>query len=145
MPDPALQVIPAPQTRTSFEGDAVRILDELVLRAVNAGASDIHLEPKRERMQVRFRVDGSMAEQNSITQQNLKQWMAEFAVRNRLNPKAIVQSLKDPRFCATVDQDLMTGTARGITKTPTVIVGGKTFVETVLYDDVASVLNEALK
>jgi protein-disulfide isomerase len=86
-----------------------------------------------------------MSEQNSINLQNLKQWMAEFAIRNRLDPKAIVQSLNDPRFCATVDQDLMTGTARGITKTPTVIVGGKTFVETVLYDDVASVLNEALK
>jgi len=39
----------------------------------------------------------------------------------------------------------MTGATRGVTKTPTVIVAGKTFVESVLYDDVAAVLNEALK
>ena len=86
-----------------------------------------------------------MAEQNSITEKNLKPWMAEFAVRNRLDPKAIVQSLDDIRLSALVDQDLMTGATRGVTKTPTVIVAGKTFVESVLYDDVAAVLNEALK
>src|SRR5580692_7515742 len=85
MPDPALQVIPAPQTRTSFEGDAVRILDELVLRAVNAGASDIHLEPKRERMQVRFRVDGSMAEQNSIDTETALQVVSRIKVLSRID------------------------------------------------------------
>jgi general secretion pathway protein E len=85
MPDPALQVIPAPQTRTSFEGDAVRILDELVLRAVNAGASDIHLEPKRERMQVRFRVDGSMAEQNSIDTETSLQVVSRIKVLSRID------------------------------------------------------------
>ena len=46
--------------------DAVAILDELVRRAANLGASDIHLEPKRDRMQVRFRIDGTMVEQPAI-------------------------------------------------------------------------------
>lgn len=48
------------------EGDAVMILNELVARASQAGASDIHLEPKREYVQVRFRIDGTMVEQRSI-------------------------------------------------------------------------------
>jgi type II secretory ATPase GspE/PulE/Tfp pilus assembly ATPase PilB-like protein len=52
--------------RANFDGDAVRVLDEIVQRAVSAGASDIHLEPKRDRMQVRFRIDGSMVEQRGI-------------------------------------------------------------------------------
>ena len=35
--------------------DAVRVLDHLVRRAVSVGASDIHLEPKRDGIRVRYR------------------------------------------------------------------------------------------
>ncbi len=49
-----------------YEGDAVAILDEIIRAASTAGASDIHLEPKRERLQVRLRIDGRMVEQKSI-------------------------------------------------------------------------------
>lgn len=86
-----------------------------------------------------------LAEQNSITLQNLKPWMAEFAARNHLDQKGIVNSLTDARFSAMVDQDLMTGATRGVTKAPTVIAGGQTFVETIVYEDVAAALNEVLK
>lgn len=86
-----------------------------------------------------------LAEQNSITIQNLKPWMVEFAIRNHLDEKGIVNSLDDPRLAALVDQDLTTGQIRGITKTPTVLLGGQTFVETIVYEDVAAALNEALK
>ena len=48
------------------EQDAVVLLDELVRRSVIKGASDIHLEPKRDRMQVRLRIDGAMVEEQSI-------------------------------------------------------------------------------
>jgi general secretion pathway protein E len=49
------------------EGDAVLILDELVRRAMALGASDIHLEPKRDNVQVRFRIDGAMVEQRGLS------------------------------------------------------------------------------
>src|SRR3954462_6179924 len=49
-----------------IEGDAVVILDDLVRRAVRFGASDIHLEPKRDNLAVRFRIDGSMTEQGTV-------------------------------------------------------------------------------
>jgi len=49
-----------------LEQGAVVVLDEIVRRAVRAHASDIHLEPKRDRMNVRFRVDGEMVEEQSI-------------------------------------------------------------------------------
>jgi general secretion pathway protein E len=60
---------PSPPVRnneTPLEGDAVVILDDLVRRAVRFGASDIHLEPKRDNLQVRFRIDGSMNEQGTV-------------------------------------------------------------------------------
>ncbi|HQP34199.1 MAG TPA: hypothetical protein PLI95_03435, partial [Polyangiaceae bacterium] len=50
-------------TPTPYGNDAVTILDDMIRRAANIGASDIHLEPKRDRMQVRFRIDGTMVEQ----------------------------------------------------------------------------------
>jgi general secretion pathway protein E/type IV pilus assembly protein PilB len=49
-----------------LERGAVIVLDEIVRRAVRAHASDVHLEPKRDRMNVRFRVDGEMVEEQSI-------------------------------------------------------------------------------
>jgi general secretion pathway protein E len=57
---------PVRHHETPIEGDAVVILDDLVRRAVRFGASDIHLEPKRDNLQVRFRVDGSMTEQGTV-------------------------------------------------------------------------------
>src|SRR3954471_5174127 len=50
----------------SFTQGAVLILDEIVRRAVLRGASDIHLEPKRDRLQIRLRVDGWMVEEQSV-------------------------------------------------------------------------------
>ncbi|WP_437787163.1 GspE/PulE family protein [Sorangium sp. So ce1097] len=46
--------------------DAVKILDHLVRRAVSMGASDIHVEPKRDGIRVRYRVDGVMVAQGQI-------------------------------------------------------------------------------
>ncbi len=49
-----------------LEQGAVLVLDEIVRRAVRAKASDVHLEPKRDRLGIRFRVDGEMVEEQSV-------------------------------------------------------------------------------
>ncbi len=46
--------------------DAVKVLDHLVGRAVSAKASDIHLEPRRRQLRVRFRIDGVMVDQGTL-------------------------------------------------------------------------------
>ena len=43
--------------------DAVQVLDHMVRRAAAMGASDIHIEPKRNGLKVRFRIDGVMVNQ----------------------------------------------------------------------------------
>lgn len=48
------------------ELDAVAVLDHLVRRAASIGASDIHLEPKRDVIRVRFRVDGVLVNQGTL-------------------------------------------------------------------------------
>ena len=55
-----------PPASEAFTQGAVLILDEIVRRAVARGASDIHLEPKRDRLQIRLRVDGWMVDEQSV-------------------------------------------------------------------------------
>lgn len=43
--------------------DAVQVLDHMVRRAAAMSASDIHIEPKRNGLKVRFRIDGVMVNQ----------------------------------------------------------------------------------
>jgi len=85
-----------------------------------------------------------MAEQNNVTLERLKPWLVEFASRNHLDPKGILDSLSDQRLGALVDQDRQAAVARGISKTPTAFIGGQPFVETVIYEDFARALDHAL-
>ncbi len=46
--------------------ETVEALDEIIRRAELVRASDVHLEPMEDRMRVRFRVDGVLAERPSL-------------------------------------------------------------------------------
>ena len=86
-----------------------------------------------------------LAEQANITDLiGLKRWLLEFASRNKLNEQGILDSLKDPRLALAVDQDFQGGVARGISKTPTVLINGTTIVELVIFDDLARAIDSAL-
>lgn len=58
-----------PGSRSSIPpgDDTVAQLDDLLLRSAHVGASDIHLEPKPDRLRVRIRVDGELVEHASLT------------------------------------------------------------------------------
>ena len=86
-----------------------------------------------------------MSEQDHITAANLKPWIVEFAMRNELDPQGMLHSLEDPHLNAIVDQDYQGGVARGVVRTPTVIVGGQKLVETIIYEDVARALDTGLR
>ena len=49
----------------AFEAPVVRLVNLLVTRAVEAGASDIHFEPFEEKLVVRYRIDGVLQEVDS--------------------------------------------------------------------------------
>lgn len=85
-----------------------------------------------------------LAEQDHITTQRLKPWLVGFANRNHLSEKGIVDCLTDQRLSTLVDQDRQLGEARGVSKAPTVIADGQFFVETIIYDDLARTLDQAL-
>jgi protein-disulfide isomerase len=85
-----------------------------------------------------------LAEQDHITLRSLNGWLLNFAARNHLDQKGIIDSLTDPKFNTLVDQDRQAAVARGVEHTPTVYVGGVALVETILYEDLARALDEAL-
>jgi protein-disulfide isomerase len=85
-----------------------------------------------------------LSEQNNITAQSIKPWLLEFASRHNLDPKGMSAALVDPRIIALVDQDRQSAVARGVKATPTVYVGGVSFVETIVYEDVARAIDDAL-
>ncbi|MGO8994500.1 MAG: GspE/PulE family protein [Polyangiaceae bacterium] len=67
------------------EQDVVVLLDEIVRRATIKGASDIHLEPKRDRMLVRFRIDGSMVEDGTLAADVAAQVVSRVKVLARMD------------------------------------------------------------
>ena len=44
------------------EGPVIRLVSQLIARAVESRASDIHIEPFQNRLAVRYRIDGALAE-----------------------------------------------------------------------------------
>ncbi len=85
-----------------------------------------------------------LAEQGHITKNSLKSWVIEFASRNKLSEQGIVAAMSDTRLGVLVDRDTQMGNVRGVKKLPAVYVGGETFVETIVYDDIARVLDQEL-
>jgi type II secretory ATPase GspE/PulE/Tfp pilus assembly ATPase PilB-like protein len=45
---------------------AVQIVDNIFMNALEAGSSDIHLQPEREQLKIRFRVDGQLTENGQL-------------------------------------------------------------------------------
>jgi protein-disulfide isomerase len=86
-----------------------------------------------------------LAEQNALTARNLQPWLEEFAVRYKLDKKGIAGALRDSRLSGLVDQDLASGAGRTVARVPTVFLGNQLFAETILEDDLAHALDEALK
>ncbi len=60
------QTLGAILPNTQQDLDAVGVLDRVIQLGVSTGASDIHFEPKRKTLKVRFRIDGVMTDQGSL-------------------------------------------------------------------------------
>jgi general secretion pathway protein E len=67
------------------DADAVSVLDELLVRAVTSGGSDLHLEPKGDRIRVRIRVDGVMVEQAPLSLGLANQIVSRIKVMGRMD------------------------------------------------------------
>lgn len=71
-------------------------------------------------------------------------WLIAFARQYAVDPVKTVAALKSPTLAAQIDKDLAEGTARGVSRTPTVFVDGEPFVETFTFEALSQAITAAL-
>ena len=70
--------------------------------------------------------------------------MAAFAKANGIDTAKAVAALDDQKWKEPVEQDLADGIARGIARTPTVLVDGEAFIETFTLEEIAKSIEAAV-
>jgi len=85
-----------------------------------------------------------MSHLREITPANFNERLARFAKDNGVDPAGAVSALTDPHLAGLVEEDCQEGVARGIARTPTVLVNGRPFIETFAFEDVAKAIEAEL-
>jgi protein-disulfide isomerase len=86
----------------------------------------------------------AMAHLREITVANFNERLSQFAKDNGVDPVKAMASLSDARLASLVEEDYQEGVARGIARTPTVLVNGRPFIETFAVEDVAKAIEAEL-
>jgi protein-disulfide isomerase len=102
-----------------------------------------HFEETRPGLGLAFR-KYAMAHLRQITAVNFSERLSKFAKDHGADPAQAVDALSDARLAGLVEQDYQDGVARGIDKTPTVLVNGRPFIETIAFEDVAKAIEAEL-
>jgi type IV pilus assembly protein PilB len=78
---------PSAEELSTLASDApvVRLVNSVINGAVSQGASDIHLEPQREDMRVRYRVDGMLYDQMTIPRGHQAAVVSRVKIMGRMN------------------------------------------------------------
>jgi protein-disulfide isomerase len=87
----------------------------------------------------------TMRDQPKITPENFGAHLAAFAKRNGIDPAAAESALNDAALAAFVQKDYEEGVARGIAHTPTALVNGAPFIETIPFEEIAAGIETAMK
>ena len=69
---------PVEEEGRSEQHRVIALTNELLRRAVGERASDIHLEPKDDQAEVRFRVDGELVDARTLKRETCRQVIARF-------------------------------------------------------------------
>ncbi|MEJ5365496.1 MAG: type II secretion system ATPase GspE [Desulfosoma sp.] len=75
------------------EAPIVRLVNHLISRAVDVGASDIHIEPLKKLVKVRYRIDGVLHDQEDIP----KKFQAAIASRIKLMARMNIAEMRLPQ------------------------------------------------
>jgi protein-disulfide isomerase len=87
----------------------------------------------------------TMASLADITVENFNGRLLAFAAQNGLDAAPALASIEDKRIAGLVENDFQDGVAHGVSKTPTVFVNGRPFIETISFEEFSRALDEELK
>lgn len=85
----------------------------------------------------------TMAHQAGISPDNFNEKLIVFAKAHGLEAEKVMAAMKDPELAAAVDSEFKQAVARGVGKTPTVLVDGEPFVEAFTFQDISASLDRA--
>ncbi|MFH1192867.1 MAG: GspE/PulE family protein [Candidatus Jorgensenbacteria bacterium] len=84
LPDGERDVISLEEGGSAEDAPIIKIVAATLRQAVEIGASDIHIEPQRSRLRIRFRVDGVLEEVASLPAALIQQVLSRVKVLARL-------------------------------------------------------------
>jgi len=87
----------------------------------------------------------TMERLGQITLETFDEHVRAFARAQGVDGAQAVAALDDPKLQALVEEDYQEGIARGVAKTPTVLVNGKPYVETFSVAEISSGIEAALR
>lgn len=85
-----------------------------------------------------------LANMKSITPENFAAKIDAWAKAQKLDGAKLLESLKDKKIADLVEADYQDGVARGIARTPTVLVNGEPFIETIVLADIIKAIEREL-
>lgn len=56
------------QTQMADEASVIRMANEIIVKGIESGASDIHLDPVKDGMEIRYRIDGVLQPDKTLSQ-----------------------------------------------------------------------------
>lgn len=86
----------------------------------------------------------SLVNLKEITAETFNDKLSAWAKAHGVDPAKTVAALTDKNLGAAVEEDYQDGIARGIARTPTVLVEGEAFVETFTFAQISKGLDKAL-
>lgn len=84
-PKPAVESSSDDLLRESSQAPVTQLVNAILLEAVRQGASDVHVEPFENRLQIRYRVDGFLYEQSAPTKDLEAPLVSRLKVMARLD------------------------------------------------------------
>ena len=112
--------------------------------ARKAAIASRHFEKTSPALAVKYRQE-TMANLKTITAENFNQTLAAFAKKNGADPAKTLAALSDADHEAAVEKDYKDGVARGVGRTPTVLVDGEPFIERFTFEEIAAAIEKAIK
>lgn len=85
-----------------------------------------------------------MGHQSKISSRNFNTFLERYAVDHGVDATQAVAALSEAQLGEAVQKDIDEGVARGIARTPSLLVNGRPFVENFTYEEVAKAIDSEL-
>jgi len=111
--------------------------------ARQAAVASRYLEKRRSGLGLEFRRE-ALENLAQIREIGFGKFLESFALKQQLDPAALAAAVQDQALHSLVEKDFQDGVARGVSRTPTVFVNGKPFIETFTFEEISAAIDLAL-